>query len=48
MSKMGVCVDRSPPYTGAQIFEVPGLAQVILSTAYFTGTTSKLGGARPD
>ena len=41
MSKMGVSTVAS--YTGAQIFEAVGLAQDVVD-AYFTGTTSKLGG----
>src|SRR5690606_37474158 len=39
MSKMGVSTVAS--YTGAQIFEVVGLAQSVVDQ-YFTGTTSKL------
>ncbi|GAB3997455.1 glutamate synthase large subunit [Nocardioides marmoraquaticus] len=41
MSKMGVSTVAS--YTGAQIFEALGLSQELVD-AYFTGTTSKLGG----
>ncbi len=41
MSKMGVSTVAS--YTGAQIFEAVGLSQDVVD-AYFTGTTSKLGG----
>jgi len=41
MSKMGVSTVAS--YTGAQIFEAVGLSQQVVD-AYFTGTTSKLGG----
>jgi glutamate synthase (NADPH) large chain len=41
MSKMGVSTVAS--YTGAQIFEVLGLAQDVVDD-YFTGTTSRLGG----
>jgi len=41
MSKMGVSTVAS--YTGAQIFEALGLSQDLVD-AYFTGTTSKLGG----
>ncbi|MBZ5733385.1 glutamate synthase large subunit [Nocardioides sp. TRM66260-LWL] len=41
MSKMGVSTVAS--YTGAQIFEAVGLSQELVD-AYFTGTTSKLGG----
>ncbi len=41
MSKMGVSTIAS--YTGAQIFEAVGLSQDVVD-AYFTGTTSKLGG----
>ncbi|MGZ4683890.1 MAG: glutamate synthase large subunit, partial [Acidimicrobiales bacterium] len=41
MSKMGVSTVAS--YTGAQIFEIVGLAQPLVDR-YFTGTTSKLGG----
>ncbi|CAN5670132.1 glutamate synthase large subunit [soil metagenome] len=41
MSKMGVSTVAS--YTGAQIFEAVGLSQPVID-AYFTGTTSKLGG----
>ncbi len=45
MSKMGVSTVAS--YTGAQIFEVVGLAQSVVDQ-YFTGTTSKLGGVELD
>ena len=45
MSKMGVSTVAS--YTGAQIFEVVGLSQGVVD-AYFTGTTSKLGGIELD
>ncbi|MDP9823473.1 glutamate synthase large subunit [Nocardioides massiliensis] len=45
MSKMGVSTVAS--YTGAQIFEVVGLAQTVVDQ-YFTGTTSKLGGVELD
>jgi glutamate synthase (NADPH/NADH) large chain len=41
MSKMGVSTVAS--YTGAQIFEAIGLSQEVVD-AYFTGTTSRLGG----
>ncbi|WP_134766350.1 glutamate synthase large subunit [Nocardioides sp. 1609] len=41
MSKMGVSTVAS--YTGAQIFEAVGISQDVVD-AYFTGTTSKLGG----
>ena len=41
MSKMGVSTVAS--YTGAQIFEAIGLDQSVVD-AYFTGTTSRLGG----
>jgi len=41
MSKMGVSTVAS--YRGAQIFEAIGLSQEFVD-AYFTGTTSKLGG----
>ncbi|MDT9594539.1 glutamate synthase large subunit [Nocardioides zeae] len=41
MSKIGVSTVAS--YTGAQIFEAVGLSQELVD-AYFTGTTSKLGG----
>ncbi|WP_239579039.1 glutamate synthase large subunit [Microlunatus panaciterrae] len=42
MSKMGVSTVAS--YTGAQIFEALGLSADVVDR-YFTGTTSKLGGA---
>ncbi|MGN6251289.1 MAG: glutamate synthase large subunit [Marmoricola sp.] len=45
MSKMGVSTVAS--YTGAQIFEALGLSQELVD-AYFTGTTSKLGGVGLD
>ena len=45
MSKMGVSTVAS--YTGAQIFEAVGLAPEIVE-AYFTGTSSKLGGVGLD
>nr|MBA3310781.1 glutamate synthase large subunit [Nocardioidaceae bacterium] len=45
MSKMGVSTVAS--YTGAQIFEAVGLAPSVVDR-YFTGTTSKLGGAGLD
>ena len=45
MSKMGVSTLAS--YTGAQIFEAVGLSQAVVD-AYFTGTTSKLGGIELD
>ncbi len=41
MSKMGVSTVAS--YTGAQIFEAIGLGTAVVD-AYFTGTTSRLGG----
>ncbi|WP_327071717.1 glutamate synthase large subunit [Kitasatospora sp. NBC_01302] len=41
MSKMGISTVAS--YRGAQVFEVIGLSQETVD-AYFTGTTSKLGG----
>src|SRR5205814_1917888 len=41
MSKMGISTVAS--YTGAQAFEAVGLSQELVD-AYFTGTTSKLGG----
>ncbi len=41
MSKMGVSTVAS--YTGAQIFEAIGLGRTVVD-AYFTGTTSQLGG----
>ena len=41
MSKMGVSTVAS--YRGAQIFEAVGLSQELVD-AYFTGTTTKLGG----
>ena len=41
MSKMGVSTVAS--YTGAQIFEAIGLGRSLVE-AYFTGTTSRLGG----
>ena len=45
MSKMGVSTVAS--YTGAQIFEATGLAHDVVD-AYFTGTTSRLGGVGLD
>lgn len=45
MSKMGVSTVSS--YTGAQIFECIGLSQDVVD-AYFTGTSSKLGGVGLD
>ena len=45
MSKMGVSTVAS--YTGAQIFEAVGLSQDLVD-AYFTGTSSKLGGVGLD
>jgi glutamate synthase (NADPH/NADH) large chain len=45
MSKMGVSTVAS--YTGAQIFEAIGLSAGVVD-AYFTGTTSKLGGVGLD
>lgn len=45
MSKMGVSTVAS--YTGAQIFEAVGLAPELVD-AYFTGTSSKLGGVGLD
>ncbi len=45
MSKMGVSTVAS--YTGAQIFEAVGLDSSVVD-AYFTGTTSKLGGVSLD
>ncbi len=45
MSKMGVSTVAS--YTGAQIFEAVGLSPEIIE-AYFTGTSSKLGGVGLD
>jgi glutamate synthase (NADPH) large chain len=45
MSKMGVSTVAS--YRGAQIFEAIGLSQEVVD-AYFTGTTSKLGGVGLD
>ncbi|WP_037577432.1 glutamate synthase large subunit [Phaeacidiphilus oryzae] len=41
MSKMGISTVAS--YRGAQVFEAIGLSQELID-AYFTGTTSKLGG----
>ena len=41
MSKMGISTVAS--YTGAQVFECIGLSQDVID-AYFTGTTTKLGG----
>lgn len=45
MSKMGVSTVAS--YRGAQIFEAIGLSQDVVD-AYFTGTTTKLGGVGID
>ena len=45
MSKMGVSTVAS--YRGAQIFEAVGLSQELVN-AYFTGTSSKLGGVGID
>ena len=45
MSKMGVSTVAS--YRGAQIFEAIGLSQDVVE-AYFTGTTTKLGGVGID
>lgn len=45
MSKIGVSTVAS--YTGAQIFEAVGLSQELVD-AYFTGTSSKLGGVGLD
>ncbi|TXL63319.1 glutamate synthase large subunit [Aeromicrobium terrae] len=45
MSKIGVSTVAS--YTGAQIFEAVGLSQELID-AYFTGTSSKLGGVGLD
>ncbi|MCD6638444.1 MAG: glutamate synthase large subunit [Nocardioides sp.] len=45
MSKMGVSTVAS--YTGAQIFEAIGLSPEVVD-AYFTGTTSRLGGVGLD
>ncbi|AQP47189.1 glutamate synthase large subunit [Tessaracoccus aquimaris] len=45
MSKMGVSTVAS--YTGAQIFECIGLSQDVVD-AYFTGTSSRLGGLTLD
>src|ERR1051326_273202 len=45
MSKMGISTVAS--YRGAQIFEAIGLAPEVVDE-YFTGTTSKLGGAGLD
>ncbi|WP_456698159.1 glutamate synthase large subunit [Aeromicrobium sp. P5_D10] len=45
MSKIGVSTVAS--YTGAQIFEAVGLSHEVVD-AYFTGTSSKLGGAGLD
>ena len=42
MSKMGISTVAS--YTGAQVFECVGLSSKLIDH-YFTGTTSKLGGA---
>ena len=45
MSKMGISTVAS--YRGAQVFECVGLAQDVID-AYFTGTTSRLGGVGLD
>ncbi len=45
MSKMGVSTVAS--YRGAQIFEAIGLSQAVVD-AYFTGTSSRLGGVGVD
>ena len=45
MSKMGISTIAS--YTGAQVFEALGLSQELVDE-YFTGTTSRLGGAGID
>ncbi|RNE66528.1 glutamate synthase large subunit [Cryobacterium tepidiphilum] len=45
MSKMGISTVSS--YSGAQTFEAVGLSQKFID-AYFTGTTSKLGGVGMD
>ena len=45
MSKMGISTVAS--YTGAQVFECVGLSAEVIED-YFTGTTSKLGGANLD
>jgi glutamate synthase (NADPH) large chain len=45
MSKMGISTVAS--YRGAQVFESVGLAQDVID-AYFTGTSSKLGGVDLD
>jgi glutamate synthase (NADPH) large chain len=45
MSKMGISTVGS--YNGAQVFEAIGLSQDVVD-AYFTGTTSKLGGVGID
>tara|TARA_B100000579_G_scaffold260390_2_gene214547 strand:+ start:142 stop:2685 length:2544 start_codon:yes stop_codon:yes gene_type:complete len=45
MSKMGISTVAS--YTGAQVFECVGLSTEVIED-YFTGTTSKLGGANLD
>jgi glutamate synthase (NADPH/NADH) large chain len=45
MSKMGISTVAS--YTGAQVFEVVGLAHNLVED-YFTGTTSRLGGVGLD
>ena len=42
MSKMGISTVES--YTGEQVLECVGLSSIV-SDVYFTGTTSKLGGA---
>lgn len=45
MSKMGISTIRS--YRGARLFEAVGLSSDLI-TAYFGGTTSKIGGIRLD
>ncbi len=45
MSKMGISTIAS--YTGAQVFEAVGLARSVVDR-YFTGTSSKIGGADLD
>ncbi|MHB1503097.1 MAG: glutamate synthase large subunit [Acidimicrobiales bacterium] len=45
MSKMGISTVAS--YTGAQVFEAVGLARDVVDE-YFTGTTSRIGGAGLD
>jgi glutamate synthase (NADPH) large chain len=45
MSKMGISTIRS--YRGSQIFEAVGLDQALIDR-YFTGTSSRIGGAGPE